>query len=65
MEKRVKARVTVAFTDKNNLMNAYSVGDTFEGIEERVSELANGGYVEKIDEPKTAPDMRKAPQKEG
>jgi len=65
MEKQVKARVTVAFTDKNNLMNAYSVGDTFEGIEERVSELANGGYVEKIDEPKTAPRKRKAPQKEG
>ena len=65
MEKLVKARVIVAFTDKNNLMNAYSAGDTFEGTEERVSELADGGDVKQVDEPKAAPRKRKVvPQKE-
>ena len=52
MAKTIKARVIVAFSDRENLANVYQVGDTFEGFEERVDELAAGGYLEEIEAPK-------------
>lgn len=58
MAKTIKARVIVAFTDRENLANVYQVGDTFEGCEERVDELAAGGYLEEIEaskKPKAEP----------
>ena len=46
--KQVKARVLVAFSDRENLANVYQVGETFTGTQERVDELAGGGYVKPI-----------------
>ena len=46
MNKLIKARVIVAFSDRENLANVYQVGDTFQGTQERVDELTAGGYVE-------------------
>jgi hypothetical protein len=59
MPELVKATVKAAFTDKTNFRDVYREGDTFEGTEERVRELAIGGYVEKVDGPKAAPRKRK------
>lgn len=58
MSKLIKARVLVAFTDRENIMNVYQVGDTFEGTAERVDELIADGYVE------AAESAKKEPKKE-
>lgn len=52
MAKPIKARVIVAFTDKNDMSTVYSVGDTFEGTTERVNELIISGHVEPLDNPR-------------
>jgi hypothetical protein len=55
MSKPIKARVLVAFTDRENIMNVYQVGDTFEGAAGRVDELVAGGYVEAVEAAKKEP----------
>lgn len=51
----MKATVKTAFTDRENMSDVYYPGDVFEGTEERVNELAAGGYVEAVEaKPKPA-----------
>lgn len=52
MSQPIKARVIVAFTDKNDMSSVYQIGDMFEGTQERVNELVTGGYVELLDKPR-------------
>ena len=54
MNKSIKARVLVAFTDREDFTNVYQIGDTFQGTQARVDELAAGGYVEPIASKKNA-----------
>ena len=49
MSQPIKARVIVAFTDKNDMSSVYQIGDTFESTQARVNELVTGGYVEQLD----------------
>ncbi len=56
----MKATVISNFRDKYNEQDVYMVGDTFEGDDERVIELADMGYVEPIEEkPKRKPRAKK------
>lgn len=48
MNQPIKARVIVAFTDKNDLTRVYSVGDVFEGEQARIDELIASGHVETV-----------------
>lgn len=52
MSQPIKARVIVAFTDKNDMSSVYQIGDTFEGTQERVNELITSGHVEQLDKPR-------------
>lgn len=61
----MQAVVKVAFTDKTNMADVYYPGDTFEGSEERVSELIASGHVEAAAEKPKQPRRRKAATKEG
>lgn len=49
MSQPIKARVIVAFTDKNDLTRVYNVGDVFEGEQARIDELIASGHVETVD----------------
>ena len=49
MSQPIKARVIVAFTDKNDMSSVYQVGDTIEGTQERVNELIASGHAEALD----------------
>lgn len=44
----MKAKAKAKFRDRFNPENIYEVGDIFEGSEERIAELAKGGWVEPI-----------------
>lgn len=44
----VKAKVLVTFRDREHMENVYQQGGVFEGTQERVNELAAGGYVKQI-----------------
>lgn len=56
----MKAKVIARFRDRFNPENIYQVGDTFEGTDERVAELAAGGWVEPIAEKPKAPRKPRA-----
>ena len=52
----MKAEVITSFHDRLDPSTCYQVGDVYEGTEERIIELADGGYVRAIeDEPKPKP----------
>ena len=52
----MKAEVINPFHDRLDPSTCYQVGDVYEGTEERIIELADGGYVRAIeDEPKPKP----------
>ena len=63
----MRAEVTVAFHDKYD-GTLYRIGDTFEGADERVIELADGGFVlplyEEAPKPKPKRTTRKRTPKE-
>lgn len=48
----MRANVLVSFVDKTNMADYYNAGDVFEGDEERINELVDGGYVQPVDETK-------------
>lgn len=56
----MKAKVVFRFRDRLNEKDIYEVGDTFEGSDERVAELAAGGWVEPIVEKPKAPRKPRA-----
>lgn len=56
----MKAKVVFRFRDRLNEKDIYEVGDTFEGSDERVAELAANGYVEPIAEKPKAPRKPRA-----
>lgn len=61
----MKANVKAAFTDRENMSDVYYPGDVFEGSDERVNELAAGGYVEAVEaKPKPARRRKTATTKE-
>ena len=51
----MKAEVISSFYDRLDPSACYRVGDVYEGDEERIIELADGGYVVAIEEPKPKP----------
>lgn len=61
----MRARVKVAFTDKENMTDVYYPGDMFEGSEERVNELIGSGHVETVDESTQTVDEPKAAPRRG
>ncbi len=63
----MKAEVISSFYDRLDPSTCYRVGDVYEGDEERIIELADGGYVVAIEEepkPKPKRTTRKRTPKE-
>jgi hypothetical protein len=53
----MNAKVIKPFFDLSNPSDVYAVGDTFEGTDERVADLARRGFVKPLDpEPEPEPD---------
>jgi hypothetical protein len=49
----MNAKVIKPFFDLSNPSDVYAIGDTFEGTDERVADLARRGFVKPLDpEPK-------------
>ena len=46
----MQAKVISAFRDKHHPESVYSIGDVFDGTDERVKELASAGFVVPIEE---------------
>jgi hypothetical protein len=44
----MKAKVLIAFTDRENMADVYYPGDVFVGTEKRVNELVTSGHVEVV-----------------
>lgn len=59
----MKAEVISSFHDRLDPSSCYSVGDVYEGDEERIIELADGGYVVAIEEPAPKPKPKRTTRK--
>lgn len=56
-------KVIKPFFDLSNPSDVYAVGDTFEGTDERVAELAAKGFVKPLDHEPKKPAKPKAKAK--